>query len=264
MAQRVYKAATIFNARVVGMNNLWEPSREYMGKPVEKPSYMITVILPKTRANWFEEPNLSDFARASEELYNAALSHIPFPQIGWPIADGDVPGPGRANPEWRQGTWVLTGTSTSPITVKIVQNGVPVPLLNRMNVKPGDYVGLGVSIAVKMNDPRGVKCYCNNVMFMAPGEEIAVGSSVSAIDLMAAAREQGMNVTGFGGGGAPQQGFGQGFAQTAAPPSGTNGLPSGFTFPSSGLAPPPVAPPAQQGFATPSGFNAPSGFPPRK
>lgn len=258
MAQRVYKPATVFNARVVGMRNLWEPSHEFMGKPVDKPNYLISVIIAKTRQNWFEEPNLADFVRGCNELYTAALTHIPFPQVNWPIADGDVPNPNArgANPEWRKGTWLLTGSSTSPITVTIVQNGVPVPLLNRLRVKNGDYVGLGVSLAVKMNDPRGVKCYCNNVMFMAEGEEIAVGTGVSPIDMMAKAREQGMNVTGYGGTGVPQQGFGT----AAATP-----------FPSSvpqqqqgGLAPSPVAPPVQQGFTAPAGFNAPTGFPPRQ
>lgn len=267
MAQRVYKPATIFNARMVGMRNLWEPSREYMGKPTEKPNYLVTVIIPKTRANWFEEPVLGDYTKAAQELYGAAMSHTPFPQIAWPCKDGDITDPGRAQAEWRKGMWVLTGSSTSPITVTINQNGIPVPLVNRAGVKPGDFVAVGISLAVNSNNPRAVKCYCNTVMFMGPGEEIAVGNSVSAAELMEQAKAQGLNVTGYGGGGAPQQGFGGPPAQ-----SPQAGFP-GFTpmpgtppvAPTGGFAPPPVQPPQQQGgFASPPNFAAPQGFPSRQ
>lgn len=270
MAQRIYKTASIYEARVVGMRNLWDPSTEYMGKKQDKPSYIVSVIIKKTRANWYEEPTLAAFTQAASALYSEALSHIPFQQVEWPFKDGDIPDPVRGQAEWRKGHWFLTGSSTSPIEVSIIENGVPVPLKNRMNVKNGDYVGLAVSIAVKMNDPRGVKVYVNKVMFMAPGEEIVLGSSVSNMDLMEEAKAKGLNVTGFSGG-APQQGFGQGFAPPPASPASPP-APAGFgmagagnaSFPSSGLAPPPVSPPAQQGFTTPSGFIPPRGFPPRQ
>jgi len=52
-----------------------------------------------------------------------------------------------------------------------------------------------------------VKVYINKVVFMAEGEEIVVGTGVSANELMEQAKTQGLNVTGYGGGGAPQQGF---------------------------------------------------------
>lgn len=274
MAQRVYKQATIFNARMLGMRNLWEPSREYLGKPTEKPNYLVTVIIPKTRANWFEEPVLGDYTKACQELYGEVMSHTPFPQIGWPVKDGDITDPGRAQAEWRKGMWVLTGSSTSPITVTINQNGVPVPLMNRAQVKPGDFVAVGISLAVNSNNPRAVKCYCNNVMFMAPGEEIAVGNSISAAELMEQAKAQGLNVTGYGGGGAPQQGFGGPPAQSPAAgfpgfgQAGTGGpgaAPTGFGQAGTGFAPPPVQPPQQGGgFASPPNFAAPQGFPSRQ
>lgn len=297
MAQRIYKAAAIYDSRAVGLRNLWEPSYEYMGKPTPKPAYMISVIMKKTRANWFEEPVLTDFTRAASELYGAALSHIPFQQIEWPIKDGDIPQPGRTQADWSKGQWFLTGTSTSAIEVMINQGGVAVPLRARQGVKPGDYTTVSTSLAVKTNDPRGVKCYINKVIFMAPGEEIVIGSSVSADDLMAQAKAQGLNVTGYGGGGQPmgpqgsngpmglpQQGFGfgagvppQGFgsAQTVSAPvwqpaTGPYGNPnqgSGSVSPSNGpqqgYAPPPVQPPGQQGFGAPGGFTPPTGFPQR-
>jgi hypothetical protein len=280
MAQRIYKAASIFDVRIIGMRNLWEPSREYMGKPTEKPNYMVSVIIPKTRGHWSEEPLLANFTQACMQLHAEAISHLPIQYVDWPIKDGDVTDPGRSNAEWRKGNWTLNGTSTSPITVTIVQGGVPVPLRNRVGVKPGDYAGLSLALAVKANDPRGVKCYCNNVMFTAPGEEIVVGNSVSANDLMEQAKAQGMNVTGFGGG-APQQGFGAppmgngGFAPTGAPagqtatgPSWTPQQAGGSAFPSNGpqtgFAPSPMQPPQQQGFSAPGGFTPPTGFPQRQ
>jgi hypothetical protein len=33
MAQRVYKNSAVYECRIVGMRNLWEPSTEYMGDP---------------------------------------------------------------------------------------------------------------------------------------------------------------------------------------------------------------------------------------
>lgn len=274
---RIYQKSAIYDARIVSLRNLWEPSREYMGKPVDKPNYLCTVIMRKTRPNWFEEPALAAFTQSCQELYTAALSHIPFSQVVWPIKDGDVSDPGRAPAEWRSHHWILNGSSTTPIEVSIVQGGVPIPLKGPMGVKAGDHVAVTTSIAVKANDPRGIKCYINKVMFMAEGEELVIGNSVSNADLMAQAKAQGLNVTGFGGGGAPQQGFGQaGFAPQPASPASPI-VPAGFgtggagsvSFPSNGpqagLAPLPISPPQQQqGFSPPGGFTAPTGFPPRQ
>jgi hypothetical protein len=299
MAQRIYKAAAIYDCRIVGMRNLWEPSREYMGKPTEKPNYMAMVVVKKTRANWYEEPALANFSQACSELYNSALSQIPFQYVDWPIKDGDQVQPGRAQADWRMGHWVLTGSSSSPIEVSINQNGSLVPLRNQVDVKPGDYVMIGTALAVKMNDPRGVKCYLNKVVFMRPGEEIVVGTSVSATELMEQAKAQGMNVTGFGSG-APQQGFGfapsgggapqyapaqmgqtagypsnnfgappmgNGSAQTGAPAGapatgqfGTTGQPGGSAFPSNSPQTG-LAPPPMQPPGQP-GYSAPGSFTP--
>jgi hypothetical protein len=271
MARRIHKQATIFNARIVSMRNLWEPSREYMGKPAEKPNYLASFIVPKTRTNWYEEAQFAGLVQASQELYAAAMSHIPFAQISWPIRDGDVAEPGKTPAEWARGHWYLTGSSSSPIETNIVQGGVPVKISNRAGVKPGDFVAAGIAIAVNSNDQRRVKCYINSVLFMASGEEIAIGNSVSAAELMAQAKAQGLNVTGFGGQSAgllPQVGFGApqaGFTHPG-PHQGQPGT-SMTTFPSNpapqGFAPPPAQPPAQGGFTTLSGFNPPQGFPQR-
>lgn len=271
MAKRVYKSATLYNARVIGMRNLWEPNKEYNGRPVDKPAYIISVIVKKTRANWFEEPDFADFTQAAQGLYNEAIAPVPFQQIEWPIKDGDIPDPKFGQAEWRSGHWLMTATSTMTVPVSININGVAVELKNRDKVKNGDYVGLNLSLAVRMNDQKGVKCYLNKVMFMAEGEEIVVGSAKSMTEMMDEAKAKGMNVTGFGTGGAPSQGFGQGFAPTPVNPASPSApVPFGAqpggnaSFPSNGpLAPSPVAPPAQQSFITPGGFVSPTGFPQR-
>lgn len=253
---RIYKQAAIYDARIVGMRNLWEPSTEYMGRAVDKPNYLCSIIVKKTRANWFEEPVFANFVQACKELYAASLSHIPFAQVTWPVKDGDVADVGRSQAEWRIGHWLLTGSSTSPIEVMINQGGVPVPLRNRAGVKPGDHVMVATALAVKANDPRGVKVYINKVVFMAAGDEIVIGTGVSAHELMEQAKAQGLNVTGYGGGGAPQQGFGPGFVSTPGAPAPFPGSGS-----QTGFAPSPVAPPSGNGFSTPGGFTPPTGFP---
>jgi hypothetical protein len=261
--QRVYKYATIFNARMTNMRHLWEPSREYMGKPQEKPSYLGGFIVAKTRGVWFEEPAFAGLVASCQALYTEAMSHIPFPQVVWPVKDGDIPEPGKAQTEWTKGHWLINGSSTQPIKVEVVQNGVPVPLTNRAIVKPGDFITASVALAVKTNDPRAVKIYLNTVLFMNPGEEIAIGNSVSGAELMAQAKAQGLNVTGFGGTGAPQGGFAQ---NNAAPAQGGFGQPANPAPQTTGFvqnAPAPVQP-NQGGFTAPAGgFTAPQGFPQR-
>lgn len=273
MAKRNYKTATIYNARVINMKNLWEPNKEFNGRPVDKPAFIITIMVKKTRQNWFEEPGLAEFTHSAQALYNESIAPVPFQQIDWPIKDGDVSDPKFGQPEWRMGHWLLTATSTLPVEVYININGTPTPLKERSRVKNGDYVGINVSLAVRMNDQKGVKCYLNKVIFMAEGEEIVTGGGKSMSEMMSDAKAQGMNVSGFGTSGAPQQGFGQGFAPMANPVTPAAPAPFGSgengsaTFPSSGptpgVAPPPVAPPQQQGYSSPGGFNAPQGFPPR-
>lgn len=252
VAQRIYKQTTILNTRAAGMKNLWEPVTTYQGKPQDKPSYLFSCIIPKTRGHWSEEAPFAAFAQAAQELYAQALSHIPFAQIVWPVKDGDMPPEyGKPPIEWCKGHWFLSGSSSSAIETNVVQAGVPVKIMNRTLVKSGDYCSIGGALAVKTNMPNGVKFFVNSILFTAPGEELAIGNSISGSELMAKAKEQGLNVTGFGGG-APG-GFGLP-AQTTMPPVQP-------TFPQAGSfggAPAPLQPPQGQ-FTTPTSF----GFPPR-
>ena len=286
--QRVYKQTTILNARAAGMKNLWEPSTSFQGKAQDKPSYLFSFIVPKTRGHWSEEPAFANFTACAQELYQQVLAHIPFAQIVWPVKDGDAPPEyGKPPIEWCKGHWFVSGSSSSPIETNVVQNGVPVKIMNRTLVKPGDFCSVGGAMAQKTNMPNGVKLFINSVLFTAPGDEIAVGNSISGAELMAQAKAQGLNVTGFGGGGVPGR-FGQFSADAGSPPAQTavtpiqtpgfglansfgapqpgftgNVAPSGASAgPNFGGAPAPLQPPQGQ-FTTPGGFAPPNGFPPR-
>lgn len=217
-AKRHYENATIFNARIVNMRHLWEPSTEYQGKPVQRPNHFATFIVPKTKGHWSEEPAFAGVLGAYGKLVQQAgmqFAHV----TGWPIRDGDVPEPGKDAAEWAKGHWVFGGSTGNLPTIEIVQNGAPVKLTNRAVVKPGDFVAVGLTAAFKQNDARGIKHYLNTVLFTGPGEEIAIGSSgVSGNELLQQAQQQGMNVTGFTGFSAPAPA-----APAAASPFGGQG-----------------------------------------
>lgn len=270
-SNRIYVSFMLFNVRIVNMQHLWEPSREYLGKPQDKPSWFATCIAPKTRANWWEEPALASCWTAySELLQKSGMS--PQHVTEWPIRDGDLPPePGKAPADWAKGHWVFGGSTTSAIKVEIVQAGLPVPLVAKVGVKPGDVVALGLTAAIKQNNPRALKHFCNTVLFLGPGEEIAVGGGVSGAELMAQAQAQGLQVTGFNGspgfgGGAPQGGFpGAGGAPGFTPPApgpgmGTpmGGAPS--AAPQAGFAP--GMPQASGAFPSNAAPNGPAFTPP--
>lgn len=221
-SNRIYVSFMLFNVRIVNMQHLWEPSREYLGKPQDKPSWFTTCVVPKTRANWWEEPALAPCWTAySELLQKSGMS--PQHVTEWPIRDGDLPPePGKQPAEWAKGHWVLGGSTTSAIKVEIVQAGNVVPLPAKIGVKPGDFVALGLTAAIKQNNPRALKHYCNTVLFVGPGEEIAVGGGVSGAELMAQAQAQGLQVAGF----SHSPGFGGGM-QSSGFPAGPQGGPGG-------------------------------------
>lgn len=224
MTQRQYESATVFNARIVDMRHLWVPSNEYMGKPSAKPNYFGMFIVPKTQANWYSEPALAGISAACGKL------HQTNPQVVvWPVVDGDMPGPKGTISEFAKSHWMFSASTSNPPNVELVQGGGSlVKLPNKVGVKSGDYTMVGVTAAVKQNDPRGVKLYLNAVVFSSPGEEIVFANSVSGAELMRMAQQQGLQVAGFSGApgfGAPQQG---GFQPQGAP---------GFTPPGNGFAP---------------------------
>jgi hypothetical protein len=273
MSARVYVPFMLFNMRMVNMQHLWEPSREFKGAPTTKPNYFITVITPKTRAGWWEEPLLAPAWAAYSELMNKTGMTAQM-ITEWPIKDGDMPSePGKAPTEWAKNHWILGGSSSSPIKAEIVQNNNVSVLPAKVGVKPGDYVSLGCSAAIKQTNARGLKHFCNTVLFTAAGEEIAVGNSVSGAELYRTAEAQGLRPVGFGmpgggypgaqpggsGGGFPggtpgsgpfmqpgSHGSGGGFVQTPGSPA----MPHNANLPNNG---------ASGGSAFPS--NQPGGFP---
>jgi ssDNA-binding protein len=246
MAQRQYEAATVFNARIADMRHLWTPSTIYKGQPTTKPNYFAMFLVKKTVAQWFREPALAGVSTACGKIYQNN-PHI----LAWPVVDGDVPSPEGKSSEFAQGHWLFSASSGNPPNVEIVQTGgVLTKLTNKVGVKSGDYVMVGVTAAVKQNDPRGVKLYLNAVVFSGPGEEIVFANSVSGAELMRMAEQQGLRPAGF----SPSLG---GFA----PPQGQPfGQPGGFTPPAGGFAPP-MNGPAPQGAQAPSGpgFGGPAG-----
>jgi hypothetical protein len=206
-SQRVYVPFTLFNLRAVNLQHVWVPSTEYLGKKTEKPNYFITCVLDRTQMNWWDEPALAPaWAAYSELLAKSGMQ----PQMisEWPVKDGNMPPePGKAPSDWAKNRWIIGGSSSNQIKVEMAQpNGSVTPLPQKIGVKPGDYVALGLSAAVKQNNARGIKNYCNTVLFMGAGEEIAVGQSVTGAELMAQAQKQGLTVQGFApsGGYAPQ------------------------------------------------------------
>ena len=258
MAQRLYVNFAIYGGRIIGLRNLWEASTQYRGQTTSKPAWMTGVIVKKTQANWTQEPMLANLVAALSELFQKDFTPrgVQFGQVHWPVVDGDLPPePGKQPAEWMKGHWYVKGNSNQPINVDIVQNGHVIKLANRSSVKPGDFVTMSGAVAVKQNDPYGAKCFVNNILFMSPGEEIAVGNSVTGAELMEQARAQGMQITGFGAGHGGSFGAQAGFG---APNSGA--APGGFGTPPAhgggGFAPPPVQPP-QQPPAQGGGFGSP-------
>jgi hypothetical protein len=246
------------------MRHLWEPSREYLGKPTEKPNYFGMWIVPKTQAHWSTEPIFASAMQAFGKLLQGDLQN--FAQnpnaVIWPIADGDMPSPQGKTSEFAKGHWLLSASTGNVPNIELVQSGAvaPVKLHSRVGVKPGDFCMLGVTAAVKKNQPNGVKFYLNACVFTHPGEEIVFANSVSGAELMRQAQAQGLQVAGFsgapGGFGAPQGGFPSG----AAPHGGFGAPQGGFT--------PGGAPNAQMGgFAAPGtapngpGFGGNAAFP---
>jgi hypothetical protein len=210
---RQYEAVTMFGLRIVDMRHLWVPSHEFKGQQTQKPNYFGSFITPKTQAHWSSEPIFSGVMAAFGKLLQGQLQH--FAQnpnaVDWPIKDGDMPTAEGKSSDWAKGHWVLSASSGNSPSVEMVQaGGNLVKLQNKVGVKPGDFVIVGATAAVKQNDARGVKFYLNGVVFTAPGEEIVFANSVSGAELLNQAKAQGMTVQGFNQmGGMQGGGFGQ-------------------------------------------------------
>lgn len=228
MAQRQYESWTLFNVRIVDMRHLWTPSDTYKGQKQQKPNYFAGFIVPKTQAQWLNEPALGGLVQALGRLYQSN------PQIvDWRIEDGDTPNAEGKSSEFAKGHWLFNASSSSPVNVEIVQaNGALAKLQNKVGVKSGDYCMVGGSAAVSGQNNRAAKLYLNAVVFSAPGEEIVFANTVSGAELMRAAQAQGFNPAGFSGSpgfGAPAGGGFPGAGQQpfGGAPQGNGGFPGG-------------------------------------
>ena len=260
---RQYESFTIFNARIVDMRHLWNPSTEYQGKKQDKASYFTTCIVPKTQPTWFTEPALAGAATACSKFQSVMQAYQTAPNaIEWPVQDGDMPNKQGKMSDFARGHWIFSAsTYDNPPTVELVQaGGQLVKLPNKVGVKSGDYVMLGGTAALNANDARKIKFYLNAVVFTAPGEEIVFANSVSGAELMAQAQQQGLQVAGFSatpamGGFNAQPNFGApqpGFQQAPQAPQLSHGFVPSTASPATGFAAPAPAPTAPGAAAFPS------------
>lgn len=277
-SNRQYEAATVFTCRNVDMRHLWSPSNEYLGKPTTKPNYFGMFIVPKTQAHWSQEPVFAGVMGAFQKLLQGTLQAYAqnVNAVTWPIMDGDMPSASGKTSEFAKGHWIYSASSSNPPNIELAQQGgALVKLQGRAGVKPGDFCMTGITAAVKQTQANAVKFYLNAVVFTHPGEEIVFANSVSGAELMRMAQQQGLQVTGFGGGATPQ-GFGGGqqggFTQPQGFGSPGNGQPQGFAPMNTGANQAPAfggvpahggAPNGGNGSATfpsnPGTFGAPSG-----
>ncbi len=107
------------------MRHLWEPSREYLGKPTEKPNYFGLWLVPKTQAHWSTEPIFGGVMQAFGKLLAGQLQH--FAQnpnaVQWPIADGDLPSPSGKTSKFAKGHWLFSASTGNPPNIELVQAG---------------------------------------------------------------------------------------------------------------------------------------------
>lgn len=255
MAKKQYENFTVFGARIYGMKHLWNPSTEYQGKKQERPNYMAGFLVPKTQPHWSQEPIFQNMFGAMQKIHAAALAALPYdtPNL-WPIRDGDMPqDPQRPPADWARGHWMFSGNSGDVIKVELSQGQSLVPLQARGNVvKPGDFVIVAGAAAINSQSNRAIKLYINNVVFTAPGEEIAIGNSISGAELMATAAAQGYRPTGFNP--SPQGGFAQPGGFAGAPQGGFTGPGAGAPAPMTGGSPAPSTAPSGAGFGGGAAF----------
>lgn len=197
----------LFNVRTIYTQRLWEPeTKDTMGNPMENPQYSITVIVPKTKAGWHEEPEFASLVPAVQQTYQQTMqpAGIAMQYVKWGIRDGDQPNTKGKIPEWGKGHWVMRiGTGYKP-TVSGVINGTEVELpaqvmSGRKLFGDGDRAIISVGVTVSTANASAIKYYLGNVVFSAKDEAINLGGGVSAAEMIAMAKAQGVNVQGIAG-----------------------------------------------------------------
>jgi len=209
---------SIFGARAVYISRLWTPETTDFttGKPLDKPRYSVTAIVPKTTGRWQEDPVFASVTEACRKIYAQHFAGYDVARLIWPVKDGDQPSlQGRVS-DWSKGHWCIRADTSSPdyLTIEGVQNGKAVALPasrmgGRVIVKDGDYCVLSVGLTKSAGTSPGVKTYLNGILFTGSGEEIKLGSRPDSNMLIEQARAQGIPIQGLGAPLPAAGGFGQ-------------------------------------------------------
>lgn len=223
------------------------------GEPVDKPHFVLTVMVPKLTNDATTCPNYAMLAAHCMEAATKAWGS--WPQGGkWPIQDGDIPYPQKLKPgqtpltaeqiaernKWRVGYWIIEATNYTDEgpRVAVVQNGIEQEIKSQtvggqQLYKSGDFGFVFLCAYTFHNKTFGVNFSLEGVCFTRPGEKIG-NSGPKSVSSM------------FGGVGAAV-GAGMATAQPPGPPNpGHPYAPGGVGNPAPvapGTAPmPPVAP----------------------
>lgn len=224
------------------------------GDPVDKPHFVVTVMVPKLNPDATKCANYGALAAHCMEAATAAWGS--WPQGGkWPIQDGDIPYPQKLKPgqvaltaeqiaernKWRTGHWIVDATNylDEGPRVAVVQNGIEQPITSRTVAgqelyKSGDHGYIFLGAWTFHNKTFGTNFGLEGVCYTRPGTKIGNGGQKSVQSM-------------FGGVGA---GVGAGMvsATPPGPPAGAApALPTGAApMPPAAapVAPPPPAAPA--------------------
>lgn len=231
----------LFNGQAIYAKSLFEPeTKDLSGKPLDKPAFSLNVRYPKTKANWYEEPDLKPLVEACKIIMTREMAGVPFARVEFPVKDGDIPNTKNKVPEWAKGHWHFRASSTYNPVVKQRVNGVvsQLPALSIGGKRlwgDGDYVCVALGIAKRLTDAVGIRTYLNNALFTAKGPELNLGSgSTDWNEALRLAEEQGIDVKADAGGFNPAAGgFNPGAAAGGFNPGGfnpgaTNDKPAGF------------------------------------
>lgn len=220
----------LFDVRTIYTQRLWEPeTKDVKGNPMETPQYSLTVIVPKTRANWAEEPALQTLGQAMHQVYQQQMAPagIQMQYVEWGVKDGDRPNTKGKIPEWGKGHWVVRIGSGFKPTVSAIVNGSEVELPahtigGRKLFGDGDRAIVSVGVTVSGANPSRIKLYLGTTVFSAKDEAIQLGGGVSAAEMIAQAKAQGVNVQGIAGPAVGQQFGGASFGQQGGQQFGGN------------------------------------------
>lgn len=246
----------LWGGQAVFSRRLFEPeTKDVMGKPLDKPSFSITVRFPKTRQFWWEEPALQTFAQACQVIMTRDLAGVPSNRIEFPIKDGDLPNTKNKISDWARGHWIFRASTTFRESLEVKQQVggalTDLPALSLGGNRlwgDGDYVMVSAQVGKRLNDNIGIRSYLAGVCFYDKGEVLSTGGvSTDWDEAFRDAAQKGLTIKNGG----PQQGF--------MNPSA--GMGQGFGAPAFGAPQQAFGQPPQQSFQQPSPYAAPFGQP---